>query len=312
MTRRGHAMATARRARTPDASASLCAWCFDGTPSERRAGKGLSPRMCRHHREHLARHGHAAKPSWRADEVRPFIRVAERCIRATFLSKPVGVLPSDRAVRATVNAYRCMIDRSGPPVRNLPRSPGERSRALLGRLRSKYLESVEGGARRATVQRIGADALAIKVAAVVVGLELAHAFDPAPADSYFLEVQIGKAVHRLAGGHHRVFAFPSVDIGRAGTLIVEVNKYDPSRGNGLAHLGRMLREKDLIIEDHRAALVTLIEDSNAANRIANWTDARAMRARVKKGGRRRPPYKRLEEQGHDRVRLTSAVRVDRT
>jgi hypothetical protein len=173
-------------------------------------------------------------------------------------------------------------------------------------LRNKYLEtlaSTDQQACRGGVRRISLEDLAIKVAAVVAGLELAHAFDPAPADTRYLNVQVGKAVHRLAGGYHRTYAFPGQDA-REGTLVLESNRYDPSRGQAVRHLGQMLRERDLVMADHRAALVGLAESALPAEVIGNWTDQRGGSGASKKGGRRRRPYKRLEERGHDRIRLT--------
>jgi hypothetical protein len=305
MTNRGRARATSRRTSTPDLSAGFCAYCFDGTPSERRAGKGLSRRMCRKHREHLSRHGHPSKPSWTAAEVRPFVGLAERAIRGTLAGTPGG-LGDARAVRATVRAYAGMIERAHTPDAALPRRPQERARAILGRLGAKYLETLrsarQDGPGRA-LRSLSPDDLAAKLAAVVVGLGLAHDADPAPADRGFLLHQIGKAVHRLAGGYHRTHVYPPEDGRRGAALVMEINRYDHSRGDALAHLGLMLCDRDLISGNHPAALESLVRANIPAGVIANWTDGRAAGSRVTKGGKRRKPYKRPEERGHRRVRL---------
>ena len=145
----------------------------------------MSGRYCRKHRERLARHGHVLKPSWRASEIAPFVRLAERYVRAALAESP-KVSPSARqAVRSTVGAFTLMIARASPPVANLPRSPRERAKAILGRLHSKYVTSEDGGAPPARVRKLDPEGLAVKVAGVVAGLRLAHDCDPAPADHRF-------------------------------------------------------------------------------------------------------------------------------
>jgi hypothetical protein len=295
-----------------------CVYCMDGTPSQRRAGKGLSPRLCSRHRERLNRNGHPLKPSWRAKEVRPYIRVAERFIREVVTGKHVpparGTLNPTSSVKATLRAYRGMVQSAGPSRRDLPRTPYAKARAILGRLRAKYLLPPEDEGRTSNVRRIEAEELAIRLAAVVVGLELAHQYDPAPGDAHFLSVQIGKVVHRLAGGHHRTFTYeaspPAPNPSDPRTwyrepqpiIITELNKYDGSRGASLLQLGKMLQERNLISERHARELAARIGKCVPVCPIANWTDRRAMEARPAKGGKRRKPYKPVGERGHDRAR----------
>ena len=291
------------RAKTPDPGAPYCTACFDGTPTERRAGKGLSRRLCRRHREFLARHGHMSKPSWRASEVEPFIHLAAKFIHHAIDTHANEDEPLRIAVRGTLDSYGGMVARATVSGQELPRRPGERAKALLGRLGEKTLEVSPGGGHGAALRPMTMDDIALKLAAVVVGLRLAHRFDPAPADEHYLTVQIGKAVHRLAGGFHREWTFEAGPPGAR--LIMERHKYAHSRGRALAILGERLIERDFITgaRAHEA----LVADAKAhipAGTIANWTDSREMALRTTKGGRRRKPYKRLEERGHDRVRIS--------
>lgn len=316
---RQRARVVKQRASTPDLSAVACGYCLDGTPTERRAGKGLSPRMCQRHSERLSRHGHPLKPSYRRAEVRPYILLAERFIRDVSSGKHVpstrGALDPASSVLTTVRTYRSMILSAGPSRRDLPRTPAAKAKAILGRLRAKYLLPPEDEARTSRFHRMTPDALAIKIAAVVVGIELAHRHDPAPGDARYLSVQIGKAVHRFAGGHHRAFlseptqsAYDPNDSRtwwrtEQRTVITELNKYDGSRGGSVLHLGKKFQERNLINERHAAELAALVQSNVPLCPVENWTDNRALAARPKQGGKRRKPYKPVGQRGHDRERL---------
>lgn len=301
---------TRQRAHTPDPSAPSCGYCFNGTPSERRAGKGLSPTMCRRHREHRSRHGHPAKPSWAASEIRPYVRVAERFIREVLNGQraPRNSIGADPAwaVRVTVLGYERRLVASGMDQRDRPRQRRQRAKAILARLRAKYTTPPQDEELASRVRLISIRELAVKVAAHVVGAQLAHRFDPAPADNHYLDVQIGKVLHRLAGGHHRAWvqerAIPvSNDPWRSSqrqAYVLEFNKYDPSRGEALRELGHTLRDRDFISAHHASELDELSREIVGQTPIRNWTDR--SRPKGRRGGFKRKPYKTLR--GHNRTR----------
>lgn len=295
---------TAIRRTTPDQTAMNCGWCaaFEGrsTPSQRRAGKGLSPYLCRHHADHLARHGHAVKPSWTATEYRPFSAIASAFIRKALSeprkgagggSSPGSNWPSAQqkaAVKAAVDSYAGLLLRAPPPSPDLPRQPKERARALLGRMKARYER--RGKTARET---------AINLLGVVVGLQLANVFDPNPArDGTFMLVQIGKRAHCMAGGWHR--DWPLMDRDGKTTAVWETHKFPHSRGRVLIELGRMLVERSLVFERAETALRQIALETIPANPVRDWQKTKRM---TPKGGKRRKPYRPPLERGASRVRL---------
>src|SRR5437762_14096415 len=65
-----------------DQAFQLCTIPGCGRLSEVTQGNGLSPTLCRYHREHRSRHGSTLKRSYNRGELRPHIRAAESFAKA--------------------------------------------------------------------------------------------------------------------------------------------------------------------------------------------------------------------------------------
>lgn len=203
-------------------------------PTQANAGKGLSVYHCRYHIQFKNRHGSFWKGTYRAAELRPYRRAAERYIKAHL---------ADFWIAAALKALRSLMDSAGPVERVSEvlhfLTPPEKARAALARLRrAKILP-----------ERL----LAIHLA--VTGAVREDPIGPGgPADEYRL-TQIAKAVHRLASGYHAVYG-PTQ----------RYDRYPRSAGLALRHLGRMLNECcEHVAREHLTAILAL-KDTDARSR----------------------------------------------
>ena len=192
----------------PDEDAFICPIPGCGRPSQARAGKGFSLYHCRYHIQFRNRHGSFWKGTYRAAELRPYRRAAERYIRAH---------SADPWIATALASLRSLMDDAGPVERVVDvlhqLTPPQKARAALARL------------RRAKVppERL----LAIHLA--VSGAVSEDPIRPGgPPDEYRL-TQIAKAVHRQASGYHSVYG-PGA----------RYDRYPRSSGLALRHLGRMI------------------------------------------------------------------------
>ncbi len=176
-----------------------------GRQTQRSASNGLSELYCKVHVEHHRRHGSYWRRSYTASEIAPY-RTAVRL----WLRKHKG----DQSMHLATAAIDALMRGAGAAesAHDLRRLSGEeKARVALARLREAGVPST----------RILEVAIAV---AVLVS-------DRGPQDSEFRDVQIAKAVHRMASGTHRStsgFVIPS--------------KYAPSTGHVLRVLGRNVLE----------------------------------------------------------------------
>lgn len=183
-----------------------------GRPTQRTARQGLSELYCKVHVEFHRRHGSYWRRSYTASELGPYRTAARRWLRVhkgqDFLAQVVAALDG-------------LMAGSGKPesaydLRSL--SADEKARIALARLRE---EGVTG-------TRFLEVSLAVSAMVAQQG----------PDDAEFREVQIAKAVHRLASGTHRsTSGFPM----RA--------KYAHSAGRVLRVLGHRIWDIAALVAD---------------------------------------------------------------
>jgi len=188
-----------------DQSPGRCSALGCHRTTQRAAGAGLSERYCKVHINFHARHGSYWRKSFSASELSPFVGAAETWLEQ---NRDSGL------VTAVVRGLDGLLDGAGRPVsaydlRSLP--PAEKARVALARLH-------EAGVRGRRLLQI---TLAVCSLAQHQGM----------TDQEFVEVQIAKAVHRLASGTHRTTSGLPM---RA--------KYAPSSGKVLRLLGHAIWE----------------------------------------------------------------------
>lgn len=288
----------------------MCKWCEPQArrPSQRASGTGLSPTMCRPHKEHLARHGHPLKTSYTANIARPLERIAKLWLKRALKAK------KQHAVSAVLG-MRALILTGKEPGALLPTNTKARAEAVLGRYYAKFCGEREQGIRTRWPKQRTLDALALELAALTLCVELAQVLDPAPAsDPHFANTQAGKLLFRRAGGWLRrseredhskaeLRERPDGSFQRGPAVYrVELNRFTESKGPVLAHLGCALRESVSGLWDAHGA--ELIARAKAADipPIPNWTEKNA--PKPKRGGRKprkgKPPNPSLR--AYDRVR----------
>lgn len=190
-------------------------------PDDRFRGTGLNPRYCRRHEDHFERHGSYVKGSYSAGQLAPHRRSAIWLLKArqgtARICAAVGAVQSIYAgAGASVDAFQ---------LRGLP--PADRARAIWATLRERRVDP-------------------LRVLAEVLALQTAIRNDPQPDHrTEFRIVQLGKLVHRLAGGSHRKWERTT----RAGMPnVIELHRYRPSRGRVLRHLGATLEHAEELLE----------------------------------------------------------------
>lgn len=196
-----------------DGGLGLCAVLGCGRQTDARAGTGLNRAYCRRHAEHYRRHGSYSKSSYSAKELSPYREAALRWLQEN------RDLVSLREAREGVVT---LFARGGAPdeaFRLVGRSPTERARKVWARLRVKQVDP----------------ALPLAIWAAV---QLRHQDDhQAERKIRYRLVQMGKGVHRLAGGTHKRWAQHGLE---GEPRVVELHKYPASRGLVLWHLGSAL------------------------------------------------------------------------
>src|SRR6266576_1867529 len=98
-----------RRARTlSEAAFQSCSIPGCGRAPEARQGNGLSPTLCRYHREFRRRHGSPLKRSYTGAELKPYIRAAESFVKAH---------KSDQEIQWSLDRIAAQLANAGPAQR---------------------------------------------------------------------------------------------------------------------------------------------------------------------------------------------------
>lgn len=208
--------------------------------AQRYASNGLSELYCKVHIEYHRRHGSYWHRSYMASELSPF-RVGARL----WLRKH----KRDHRLQLATSAIELLLARAGPvesayDLRGLPGA--EKARIALARLREAKVP-------------------ATRILEVVIAV-VALIADRGPLDSEFRDVQIAKAVHRMASGTHRStsgYPMPS--------------KYAPSTGRVLRVLGHRLWDGLGLVLDN-ATISEVIELAHPALAAFNEADRERRRA----------------------------------
>lgn len=186
---------------------AVCAVWDCGEPTSLSARSGLNARYCRRHSEHFRRHGSYCRGSYRAADIRPYRAAALDALRAARATKPV---------REAVERVGTLYQRAGRSVEafRLPgKSPEERAWAIWAALRVRQVDPVE-------------------VLAACCGVKLLNAQDSSSdRQDEYLQVQMAKVLHRMAGGTHKKWD-------RLGERPLELHVHPASRGMVLRHVGR--------------------------------------------------------------------------
>lgn len=190
-------------------------------PTQQAIGRGLSGVFCRYHIDKRARHGSTWKKSYTAAEVRPYRHAAAKWIAAAKLrSETDEASPAESRVPMVLTGLNSMLAGAGPvvPAMSLNGLPAERrAHIAIARLRERGVSPES-------------------ILAVHLGVMAALEEDPIQDRSEdFRLTQIGKAIHRLASGTHRVW---EVD----GVVVARIDKWPASRGAVLRRIGRLIDE----------------------------------------------------------------------
>jgi len=150
-------------------------WVFEcPNPPGNASNNGLG-RYCRKHLEHLRRHGDPLKPSYTAAQITPH--------RATAVAW-IGQHTGDRWVRHTLGKIKGLMRNAvrSVEVRDLRGlSTTEKAAATWARLRDREVEPSD-------------------ILAAILGIAMTHEADIQKGRKEFRQVQIGKALNRIAGG----------------------------------------------------------------------------------------------------------------
>jgi hypothetical protein len=218
-----------RRVKTPSADAlRLCTIPGCGRVPEARQGNGLSPYLCRYHRQFRARHGSPMKRSYTAAELKPYVRAAERFVKAH---------KDDRYIQWSLDHLSQALANAGPvqPAGDLPwMGLRDKTRASLAMLREKGIPP-------------------FRLLAVALGVCAAieeDTYGPGGDRSLFTRVQIAKALRRRASGTHRVY--------ESG---LRIDRYPRSSGKVLEALGALMEKAcEWPLHQHLAAVLTLKQE----------------------------------------------------
>lgn len=210
-----------KAARRNDGAMPHCCIPGCGRPSQAREGKGFSQFHCRYHVQWNNRHGSYWKGTYRAAELLPYRKAAERYLREH---------AEDKWITHTLGALDGIMRRSGPvqsmsDVMVMP--PAEKARAALARMRA-------------------ADVPAKRLLVVYLGVSAAVAEDPigpGGEPGEYRRVQVAKAAHRLASGYHTDYGY---------------ERYPRSSGLMLRHLGQQIEKAcEFMREYHLDAVLDL-------------------------------------------------------
>lgn len=215
------------RVKTPsDDALTRCAIPGCGRPPEARQGNGLSPTLCRYHREFRSRHGSPLKRSYTGAELRPYVRAAESFLKAH---------AADQFIEWALLGIASALTTAGPVRRvgDLGRlEPTAKARAALAMLREKSVPPA-------------------RILAVTLGVLAAieeDPFGPGGDRVLFRRVQIAKALRRRASGTHTVYESTGV----------RIDRYPRSSGRVLEALGAAIEETcEFAIHHHLAAVLDL-------------------------------------------------------
>jgi hypothetical protein len=187
----------------------IVADCDQPTMAKQRSG--LNRNYCKRHVEHYRRHGSYSKRSYTASQLGPYRKGAAELLMA-FSGRPEMAEAVDR-----VRTLYWRGGRKEEAFRLAGKSPEVRSRYAWARLR-------EDG--------VAPDVLIAAVLAVVMCARQDNQPERRPE---YVEVQVGKAIHRMAGGSHKRWERERPD---GSVEVTELHKYPASRGLVLRHLGR--------------------------------------------------------------------------
>lgn len=190
-----------------------CAFIWCPHPTTASAGSGLNHLYCKSHEDHRERHGSHLKRSYSGPHLAPYRAEARKTLQDNATDPTVkrarrGIEVLYASAGATVEAFR---------LRGL--SPQDRARATWARLRQSEVDPVEALAAWLAVKAIIRD-------------------DIQPdSRNEFRIVQVGKLIHRLAGGSHRRWVRE-----RSGGQIevIEMHRHPASRGRVLRYVGEQL------------------------------------------------------------------------
>lgn len=181
----------------------------------RAAGIGLAPIHCRKHVEFNSRHGSLWHASYSAKELKPYLSAAVAYIRPR--------LQTDQHIKDAVMKLSLLLEESPHEIATRLRGMKAKARAKIafGRLRRKGVKP----------ERLLATHLAITV--------LIREEPSGPRSKEFRLVQVAKALHRLASGHHLVHEMWVGDRRYKN----ELHKYPRSVGSVLRHMGQAVEDR---------------------------------------------------------------------
>lgn len=183
--------------------------CTNSTTADR--GEGLNRLYCRTHIEFYRRHGSYVKRSYSAAELKPYRVEAIAWLRGH---------DEDQNICLAVAGVRRLYSDGGALVeafRLSGKTPVERAMASWAKLRTR-----------------GVDPLEVIAAWLAINRRLSN--DPQPdRHEEYQHVQVGKLIHRMAGGTHKRWE----RVGVNGCIeIMKLDKHPVSRGRVLRIVGR--------------------------------------------------------------------------
>lgn len=185
--------------------------CTGRTTADR--GEGLNRLYCRRHIEFYRRHGSYVKGSYTAAQLKPFRSKALHWLHAN---------ESEPFVRSAHAAIDRLYRSAGAPIeafRLAGKTPAQRANAVWARLRTS-----------------GTSTTQVLASWLAVDLCIREDAQPDRHEEY-TQVQVGKLVHRLAGGSHRRWEYERED---GSVEVTELHKHPVSRGRILRLLGAQL------------------------------------------------------------------------
>lgn len=182
----------------------------------RSQGVGLARFHCRYHVQHKSRHGSHWHATYKASELLPYVKSAERWIKEH---------QEDSTYRGTyweLEHFMAGVGRVDPAMNLRGQSARYRARVAFARLRAAEIPT-----RRLVAIYLG-------VSALIEDDWKSHNVRE------FRIVQAAKAVHRLASGTHRKWDFWDPLTG--GTRLYQIHAYPRSSGLVLREIGEALEK----------------------------------------------------------------------
>jgi hypothetical protein len=203
-----------------------------GRPTMRAEGSGLAAFQCRKHVEHKARHGSHWHGTYTARELKPYVATATSFVHVRAKSDPF--------IKEAIRVITSLLEEAGPTeiatrLKGMPAN--KRARVALARLREAS---------------IGPERFVAMVLAVTALIEE----DPGSHRvKEFRQVQIAKALHRLASGYHRVWEHQDHN-GRRQRI--ELHAFPRSSGPVLRLIGKAIEEPcEWVVDKHLSAVLAL-------------------------------------------------------